>query len=125
MRPGRRDRLDLNDVRRRGPSRQAEGLAAGDGLADPDAGAAAGAAALAVATRAANAASSRAAMSASVLRSRSTPARFSPAMNWLYEISWARAAALMRMIQSRRKSRFLRRRPTYAKLPARAMACWA
>ena len=39
MRPGRRDRLDLNDVRRRGPSRQADGLAAGDGLADPAAGA--------------------------------------------------------------------------------------
>ena len=35
------------------------------------------------ATRAAKAASSRAAMSASVLRSRSTPALFSPAMNWL------------------------------------------
>src|SRR5438445_8813076 len=96
-----RDRLDLNDLRRPGPPRQHAEAPAEVPAVPP-----AGAAALAAATRAAKAASSRAAMSASDLRSRSMPARLRPAMNWLYEMSWARAAALMRMIHSRRKSRF-------------------
>src|SRR5205807_252321 len=50
---------------------------------------------------------SRTARSASTLRSSSIPAVFKPAMNWLYERPFARAPALIRMIQSRRKVRFL------------------
>ena len=54
-----------------------------------------------------NAAGSLIARSASTLRSSSTFAAFRPEMNWLYESPFARAPALMRMIQSRRNSRFL------------------
>src|SRR5213596_3556470 len=57
-----------------------------------------------------NAAGSRTARSASTLRLISTPARRSPFMRRLYESWCSRAAALMRMIQRRRKSPFLRRR---------------
>src|SRR6266540_2791318 len=53
-----------------------------------------------------NAAGSLTARSASTFRSSSMPACLQPAMNWLYERSCCRAAALMRMIQSRRNVRF-------------------
>src|SRR5262249_47614499 len=68
----------------------------------------------ACAASSANAAGSRAAMSASTLRSSSTFAAFMPAMNWLYERPLARAPALMRMIQSRRKARLRFFRSRYA-----------
>jgi len=61
-----------------------------------------------------NACGSFAASSASTLRSSSISAFFSPLTNWLYESPFWRAAALMRMIQSRRKSRFLFLRSRYA-----------
>src|SRR5699024_11331129 len=51
--------------------------------------------------------SSFTARSASILRFTSTPATFSPCINWLYEISFKRAAALIRAIHNLRKSRFL------------------
>src|SRR4029079_18980771 len=57
-----------------------------------------------------NPAGSRTAMSASTLRSRSMPASFRPLISRLYEMPFRRAAALIRMIQRRRKSRFLLRR---------------
>src|SRR5262249_49560781 len=47
-----------------------------------------------------NLAGSETARSASTLRSRSISAAFRPAMNWLYERPFARAPALIRMIQS-------------------------
>ncbi len=46
------------------------------------------------------------ARSASILRLMSLPAFFKPLISRLYEISFSRAAALMRMIQRPRKSRF-------------------
>src|SRR5215211_2492208 len=60
------------------------------------------------------AAGSFTASSASTLRSSSMPALRQPATNWLYESPSARAAALIRMIQSRRKFRFLAFRSRYA-----------
>src|SRR5581483_1016228 len=54
-----------------------------------------------------NATGSLMARSERTLRSSSTPASFRPEMNWLYERPFARAPALMRMIQSRRNVRFL------------------
>src|SRR5262249_23496369 len=54
-----------------------------------------------------NFAGSLTARSASTFRSRSISAAFRPAMNWLYDSPFARAPALMRMIQSFRNSRFL------------------
>src|SRR4051812_3066415 len=54
-----------------------------------------------------NAPGSLTARSASTLRSSSMPAFEQPFTNWLYERPFARAAALIRMIQRRRKSRFL------------------
>ncbi len=41
-------------------------------------------------------------------------AALQPAMNWLYESSFARAAALMRVIHSRRSVRFFAFRSRYA-----------
>ena len=64
-------------------------------------------AAFACSATAVNAAGSATARSASTLRSSSMPALCSPAMNWLYESPFARAAALMRTIQSWRNVRFL------------------
>src|SRR4029077_13477018 len=57
-----------------------------------------------------NASASRTARSARTLRLISTPARLSPLMRRLYESSFSRAAAWMRVIHSRRKSLFFRRR---------------
>src|SRR5207253_10620682 len=54
-----------------------------------------------------NAAGSLTARSASTFRSSSMPAFEQPCTNWLYESPFARAAALIRMIHSRRNSRFL------------------
>src|SRR5439155_4233565 len=54
-----------------------------------------------------NAAGSLTARSASTFRSSSMPALAQPLTNWLYDRPFARAAALIRMIQSRRNSRFL------------------
>jgi hypothetical protein len=48
------------------------------------------------------------------IRSSSISAAFRPAMNWLYESPFARAPALMRMIQSFRNSRFRTLRSRYA-----------
>src|SRR5262245_16816356 len=53
-----------------------------------------------------------------LLRSSVTPAFFSPLMSVPYVSPCSRAAALMRTTHSRRKSRFLRRRPTKAYLSA-------
>src|SRR4029453_1320796 len=58
-----------------------------------------------------NAAGSLTASSASTLRSSSMPASRQPATNWLYDRPLARAAALMRMIQRRRKLRWVTFRP--------------
>src|SRR5207244_1455831 len=67
-----------------------------------------------------NAAGSRTARSASTLRLISTPARRSPFIRRLYESWCSRAAALMRMIQRRRKSPFWRRRSRWAHFRARS-----
>src|SRR5205814_498339 len=61
-----------------------------------------------------NAAGSLTARSASTFRSSGISALRSPATNWLYDMPSRRAAALMRMIQSRRKVRFLFLRSRYA-----------
>src|SRR6478752_8210336 len=58
------------------------------------------------------------AISDRLLRSRVTPAFFRPLMKRPYDRPCSRAAALMRTIHRRRKSRFLRRRPTNAYLSA-------
>jgi hypothetical protein len=80
-------------------------------LAAEDAGAAGGArassAALACAAILPKASGSLTARSASTLRSSGISALRRPETNWLYESPSRRAAALMRMIQSRRKVRFL------------------
>src|SRR5205814_164293 len=65
-----------------------------------------------------NAAGLETASSERFLRSSVMPAFFRPLMNWPYVRPCSRAAALMRMTQSRLKSRFLRRRPTNAYLGA-------
>jgi hypothetical protein len=67
-------------------------------------------AAFAFSATAVNAAGSATARSASDLRSSSIPALWTPFMNWLYDSPFARAAALIRTIQSERKLRFLLRR---------------
>jgi large subunit ribosomal protein L20 len=54
------------------------------------------------------------ARSASDLRSIGLPAALSPAMSCPYVSPFSRAAALIRTTHRRRKSRFLRRRPTNA-----------
>src|SRR5262249_59008439 len=54
---------------------------------------------------AAKASGSETARSASTLRSSAISAFRQPAMNWLYESPFCRAAALIRRIQSRRNSR--------------------
>src|SRR5438105_14561771 len=64
-------------------------------------------AALACSAIAPNAAGSLTARSARILRSSSMPALPQPWMNWLYDSPFCRAAALMRVIQSWRKVRFL------------------
>jgi hypothetical protein len=64
-------------------------------------------AALACSATIEKAAGSLTASSARDLRSSSISALCSPEMNWLYYIPFARAAALMRMIQSWRNVRFL------------------
>src|SRR5215211_7495763 len=64
-------------------------------------------AALACSASSPNAAGSLTARSARIFRSRSISALRSPETSWLYERSCARAAALIRVIQSRRKTRFL------------------
>src|SRR3954453_848959 len=61
-----------------------------------------------------NACGSLTASSARTFRSSSMSAFFSPAINWLYERPLARAPALIRMIQSRRKVRFFALRSRYA-----------
>ncbi len=61
-------------------------------------------------TSAAKAGASLTARSARILRSTSTPAALRPCMNRLYVMPLARAAALMRWIQRRRKSPFFARR---------------
>src|SRR5205814_5025641 len=61
-----------------------------------------------------NACGSLTASSASTFRSSGISALRKPAMNWLYESPFSRAAALMRMIQSRRNVRFLFLRSRYA-----------
>jgi hypothetical protein len=61
-----------------------------------------------------NAAGSDTAKSASVFRSSSISAALQPAMNWLYERPFARAAALIRWIQRLRKVRFFAFRSRYA-----------
>src|SRR6476659_4398571 len=66
----------------------------------------------------ANAAGSVTARSAGVFRSIGLPAAVGPAISWPYVRPCSRAAALIRMTHSRRKSRFLRRRPTNAYLSA-------
>src|SRR5439155_6760242 len=60
------------------------------------------------------AAGSLTARSARTFRSSVIPALRQPATNWLYESPFARAAALMRMIQSRRNARFRFFRSRYA-----------
>src|SRR5207247_3246531 len=60
---------------------------------------------LALSAIAPNAAGSLTARSASTFRSSSIPALLHPLMNWLYERPCARAAALIRVIQSLRNSR--------------------
>src|SRR5262249_27742049 len=52
-----------------------------------------------------NACGSSTASAATILRSIATPAAVSPFTSWLYDSPLARAAALMRTIQSERKSR--------------------
>jgi hypothetical protein len=61
---------------------------------------------LACSAIAVNAAGSLTARSARTLRSSSMPALPQPFTNWLYERPFARAAALMRVIQSWRNVRF-------------------
>jgi hypothetical protein len=60
------------------------------------------------------AAGSLTARSASTFRSSSIPAFEQPCTNWLYESPFARAAALIRVIQSFRNSRFRTFRSRYA-----------
>src|SRR5262245_16043160 len=62
----------------------------------------------------ANAAGLVIAISDRLLRSSVTPAVFRPLINCPYVRPFCRAAALMRTTHRRRKSRFLRRRPTNA-----------
>jgi hypothetical protein len=71
-------------------------------------------AALACSAMAPNAAGSLTARSASTFRSSSIPAFEQPCTNWLYESPFARAAALIRVIQSFRNSRFRTFRSRYA-----------
>src|ERR671919_1758337 len=71
-------------------------------------------AAFAWAAIAENAAGSLTAMSARTLRSSSMFALRQPATNWLYDSPSRRAAALMRTIQSRRKTRLRALRSRYA-----------
>src|SRR5207249_6597090 len=72
-----------------------------------------------------NAVGSWTARSARTLRLISTPALRSPFMRRLYDSWCRRAAALMRVIQSRRKSAFLRRRSRYAYFWARSTDSFA
>src|SRR5205823_5802529 len=72
-----------------------------------------------------NATGSRTARSARTFRLISTPARRRPFIRRLYESSCSRAAALMRVIQRRRKSAFLRRRSRYAYFWARSTDSFA
>src|SRR5581483_7238241 len=72
-----------------------------------------------------NFAGSLTARSARILRSSSTSAAFSPATNWLYESPFARAPALMRMIQRRRNSRFRTLRSRYAYASERSTCSFA
>ena len=83
-------------------------------------------AALACSAIAPNAAGSLTARSASTLRSSSMPAFAQPCTNWLYESPFARAAALIRVIQSLRNSasapsgRGRRRRASARPAPSRS-----
>src|SRR4029453_15007273 len=79
------------------------GLGGGD---QAGVGASSPSASLARSATRANACGSETAISASDLRSSSIPAFRTPAMKRLYERPFARAAALMRTIQSDRKVRF-------------------
>src|SRR6185369_7547525 len=101
------------------PGRPLRGRAVpGSGIAEESAGQAAasgaGSAARAAATRPAKVVASFTASSARILRSTSTPARRRPWMSRLYVMPFARAAALMRVIHSWRKSPLRSRRSRYA-----------
>ncbi len=80
---------------------------------------------LACSTISLNLPGSVAARSASTFRSSSTFAIFKPDMNWLYERPFARAPALMRMIQSFRNSRFRTFRSRYAYARERSTCSFA
>src|SRR6266566_1086479 len=80
---------------------------------------------LATSARCSNAAGSRTARSARIFRLISTPALRRPFISRLYESACSRAAALMRVIQSRRNSTFLLRRSRYAYRAARSVASLA
>src|SRR5262245_51399149 len=105
------------------PSAPADGVERRRGLRPTPGQARAGAFEAGFASRAcwaslANAAGLAMASSDRLLRSSVTPAFLSPLMNVPYVRPCSRAAALMRTTHSRRKSRFLRRRPTKAYLSA-------
>src|SRR5258708_892700 len=71
------------------------------------------------------ASASRTARSASTLRLTSTPAFLRPLTSWLYDRSFSRAAALIRVIHNRRKLRFLARRSRYAYAQPRSTVSFA
>src|SRR6185295_16349970 len=81
--------------------------------------------ALACSTRLLKAAASFTAKSDRILRSSSTPAFFSPLMNWLELKPFSLAAAPMRTIQSERNWRFFWRQAEKANLRPRSTASLA